>query len=69
MAAAGKPHGCGIFGLYRGDKYNILGNVAKDLFLHGLEGEETRTKIELLTVKHTLPAAEKIKKKATAFRI
>lgn len=48
--------------IYRGEKYGVMGLVVKDLFELGLDGEDLQTKIELLIVKHTLIAAEKMKK-------
>lgn len=43
--------------VYRGDKYDVLGMVIKELFECGLAGEDLHTRIELLIVKHTLSAA------------
>lgn len=45
-----------------GEKYGILGEVMKDFFQNGcpLEYDE-RTWLEMLLVKHTLIAAEKMK--------
>lgn len=43
--------------VYRGDKYDVLGKVIKELFECGLAGEDLHTRIELLIVKHTLAAA------------
>lgn len=43
--------------VYRGDKYDVLGKVIKELFECGLAGEDLHTQIELLIVKHTLAAA------------
>ena len=52
--------------LYRGEsageKYGILGEVMKDFFQNGCPSEyDERTWIEMLLVKHTLIAAEKMK--------
>ena len=52
--------------LYRGEsageKYGILGEVMKDFFQNGCPSEyDERTWIEMLLVKHTLMAAEKMK--------
>ncbi len=52
--------------LYRGEgvgeKYGILGEVMKDFFQNGCPSEyDERTWLEMLLVKHTLMAAEKMK--------
>ena len=52
--------------LYRGEsageKYGILGEVMKDFFENGHPSEyDERTWLEMLLVKHTLIAAEKMK--------
>ena len=52
--------------LYRGEgageKYGILGEVMKDFFENGRAAEyDERTWLEMLLVKHTLMAAEKMK--------
>lgn len=52
--------------LYRGEsageKYGILGEVMKDFFQNGRPSEyDERTWLEMLLVKHTLMAAEKMK--------
>ena len=52
--------------LYRGEgageKYGILGEVMKDFLLNGRAVEyDERTWLEMLLVKHTLIAAEKMK--------
>lgn len=52
--------------LYRGEsageKYGILGEVMKDFFENGHSSEyDERTLLEMLLVKHTLMAAEKMK--------
>ena len=52
--------------LYRGEsageKYSILGEVMKDFFQNGCPSEyDERTWLEMLLVKHTLIAAEKMK--------
>lgn len=52
--------------LYRGEgvgeKYGILGEVMKDFFQNGCPAEyDERTWLEMLLVKHTLMAAEKMK--------
>ena len=52
--------------LYRGEgvgeKYGILGEVMKDFFQNGCPSEyDERTWLEMLLVKHTLIAAEKMK--------
>lgn len=52
--------------LYRGEgageKYGILGKVMKDFFENGRPSEyDERTWLEMLLVKHTLMAAEKMK--------
>ena len=52
--------------LYRGEgageKYGILGEVMKDFFKNGCPSEyDERTWLEMLLVKHTLIAAEKMK--------
>ena len=52
--------------LYRGEgvgeKYGILGEVMKDFFENGRPAEyDERTWLEMLLVKHTLMAAEKMK--------
>lgn len=52
--------------LYRGEgageKYGILGEVMKDFFENGRAAEyDERTWLEMLLVKHTLIAAEKMK--------
>lgn len=45
-----------------GEKYGILGEVMKDFFQNGCPSEyDERTWIEMLLVKHTLIAAEKMK--------
>ncbi len=54
--------------LYRGEgageKYGILGEVMKDFFKNGCLSEyEERTWLDMLLVKHTLIAAEKMKNK------
>ena len=51
--------------LYRGEgvgeKYGILGEVMKDFFQNGCPSEyDKRTWLEMLLVKHTLIAAEKM---------
>jgi hypothetical protein len=48
--------------VYRGEKYGVMGQVVKDLFEHGLDGEDLQTTIELLIIKHTLIVAERMKK-------
>ena len=52
--------------LYRGEgvgeKYGIMGEVMKDFFQNGCPSEyDERTWLEMLLVKHTLIAAEKMK--------
>ena len=52
--------------LYRGEgageRYGILGEVMKDFFQNGCPSEyDERTWLEMLLVKHTLIAAEKMK--------
>ena len=52
--------------LYRGEgageKYGILGEVMKDFFTNGHPAEyDERTWLDMLLVKHTLIAAEKMK--------
>ena len=52
--------------LYRGEgageKYGILGEVMKDFFQNGCPSEyDERTWLEMLLVKHTLIAAEKMR--------
>ena len=52
--------------LYRGEgvgeKYGILGEVMKDFFQNGCPSEyDERTWLDMLLVKHTLIAAEKMK--------
>ena len=52
--------------LYRGEgageKYGILGKVMKDFLQNGCPAEyDERTWLEMLLVKHTLMAAEKMK--------
>lgn len=52
--------------LYReegvGEKYGILGEVMKDFFTNGCPSEyNERTWLEMLLVKHTLMAKEKMK--------
>ena len=47
--------------LYLGDKYNIIGEVFKDFWSNGSPDVEERTGLELLIVKHTLIATEKMK--------
>lgn len=52
--------------LYRGEgvgaKYGIMGEVMKDYFTNGCPSEyDERTWLEMLIVKHTLIAAEKLK--------
>ena len=47
--------------LYLGDKYNIIGEVFKDFWSNGSPDQEERTGLELLIVKHTLIASEKMK--------
>lgn len=52
--------------LYRGEgageKYGILGEVMKDFFKNGRPSEyEERTGLDMLLVKHTLMAADKMK--------
>lgn len=52
--------------LYRGEgageKYGILGEVMKDFFENGCAAEyDERTWLDMLLVKHTLIAAEKMK--------
>ena len=50
-------HGEGV-----GEKYGILGEVMKDFFQNGCPSEyDERTWLEMLLVKHTLIAAEKMK--------
>lgn len=45
-----------------GEKYGILGEVMKDFFQNGCPSEyDERTWLEILLVKHTLMAAEKMK--------
>ncbi|MFI3326844.1 MAG: hypothetical protein R3Y35_11830 [Clostridia bacterium] len=46
---------------YLGDKYNVMGEATKDFLLNGSPDIEEQTGIELLIVKHTLIAAEKMK--------
>ncbi len=49
--------------VYRGSKYCVMGEVAKDYFLNGRpDCYDERTWFEMLTVKHALLAAEKIAK-------
>ena len=48
--------------IYHGDKHGVMGQAVKDLFEHGLGGEDLKTRNELLVVKHALAAAEKMKK-------
>ena len=47
--------------LYLGDKYNIIGEVFKDFWSNGSLDPEERTGLELLIVKHTILAMEKLK--------
>ncbi len=47
--------------LYLGDKYNIMGEAIKDFLQNGSPDYEERTGIELLIVKHTILATEKMK--------
>lgn len=52
--------------VYRGEgvgaKYGIMGEVMKDFFTNGYPSEyDERTWLEILIVKHTLIAAEKMK--------
>ena len=47
--------------LYLSDKYNIIGEVFKDFCNNGSQDSEERTGLELLIVKHTILAMEKLK--------
>ena len=47
--------------LYLGEKYNIIGEVLKDFWNNGSPDKEERTGLELLIVKHTILAMEKLK--------
>ena len=47
--------------LYLSDKYNIIGELFKDFWNNGSPDPEERTGLELLIVKHTLIASEKMK--------
>ena len=47
--------------LYLGDKYNIIGEVFKDFWSNGSPDPKERTGLELLIVKHTILAMEKLK--------
>lgn len=56
-----------LYELYRGEgageKYGILGKVMKDFFENGCPPEyDERTWLDMLLVKYTLMAAEKMKK-------
>lgn len=46
--------------LYHGEKYNIMGNAVAELMTEGKETNDTRTALELLIVKHTMIAAQKM---------
>ncbi len=47
--------------VYRGERYNVMGEVMKDLSAHGImNGYDERTWLETLLVKHSLIAAERI---------
>ena len=48
--------------LYRGDEYNVMGNAVAELMTEGKETNDTRTALELLIVKHTMIAAQKMHK-------
>lgn len=49
--------------VYRGEKYDVLSAVGADLLRNGCSQEyDTQTWLEMTIVKHTLIAAEKMKK-------
>lgn len=48
--------------VYRGEKYDVLSTVGEDLLSNGCPQEyDEKTWLEMLLVKHTLIAAEKMK--------
>ncbi len=48
--------------IYHGDKYNIMGEVIKDFMENGSPDVQENTGLELLIVKHTIKATEKMRK-------
>lgn len=46
--------------LYHGEKYNVMGNAVAELMAEGKETNDARTALELLIVKHTMLAAQKM---------
>lgn len=55
--------------VYRGERYNVMGEVMKDLSAHGImNGYDERTWLEMLLVKHSLIAAERIIKESGLYR-
>ena len=46
--------------LFFGEKYNIMGNVAKDILLNGTDGDELHLATELKIIKHALLVAKKM---------
>ena len=48
--------------IYRGEKYGVMGAATADYLMNGRPSEyDERTWLEMLLVKHTLMAAEKMK--------
>ena len=48
--------------IYRGEKYDVMGAATADYLMNGRATEyDERTWLEMLLVKHTLMAAEKMK--------
>ena len=51
--------------VYCGERYNVMGKVIKDLLAHGImNGYDERTWLEMLLVKPSLIAAERIIKES-----
>lgn len=46
--------------LYHGEKYNIMGNALAEFMTEGKETKDTRTVLELMLVKHTVLAVQKV---------
>ncbi|MBQ3566635.1 MAG: hypothetical protein IJA12_05595 [Oscillospiraceae bacterium] len=46
--------------LYHGEKYNIMGNALAEFMTEGKETKDTRTALELMLVKHTVLAVQKV---------
>lgn len=56
--------------LYHGEQYNIMGNaIAEYLSTGGLWQQDTNTNLELLIVKHTLLAAQRMQEKGDSVQI